>query len=109
MPSQLIGVSMLTIRKLMMCAAVPLVLAFGATANAQGVGGNEMYVAPSGTEVVIAMDKLAPGQRDQVVQIKTRMMQMEMEHREAIMQVDTKYQRSIMEMQMQLLSLYRGH
>ena len=99
---------MFTTRKLMTCALLPLVLAFGATADAQGIGRSEMSVGPSSTAVVISMDKLTPGQRDQVVQIKSRMMQAQMEDDQAVMQTDAKYQQSMMEMQMQLLALYRG-
>jgi hypothetical protein len=36
------------------------------------------------------------------------MMQAQMEHDQAVMQTDAKYQESMMEMQMQLLALYRG-
>ncbi|MFP3557344.1 hypothetical protein SB861_42650 [Paraburkholderia sp. SIMBA_049] len=98
---------MFTTRKLMTCALVPLVLAFGATADAQGIGRSELSVGPSSTAVVVSMDKLTPGQRDQAVPIKTKMIQIEMEHEQAVAQMDMKYQQSMTEMQRQLMELYR--
>lgn len=100
---------MFTTRKLMMCAMVPLLLAIGTAANAQGIGRSGTYVRPPNAEVVISMDKLTPGQREQFVQIKTKMMQAEMEHEQAVTQMDVKYQLAMMEMQKQLMDLYRGH
>jgi len=67
-----------------------------------------MYVRPPNADVVISMDKLSPSQRDQFVQIKTKTMQIEMEHEQAVAQMDMKYQQSMMEMQRQLMELFRG-
>jgi hypothetical protein len=54
-------------------------------------------------------DKLTPEQRDQFVRIKTKMMQAQMEHGQAVTQMDMKYAQAMMEMQKQLMDLYRGH
>jgi hypothetical protein len=67
-----------------------------------------MYVRPPNADVVISMDKLSPSQRDQFVQIKTKTMQIEVEHEQAVAQMDMKYQKSMMEMQRQLMELFPG-
>lgn len=58
------------------CAGAP-------SAKAQGIGRSGSYVRPPNADSVISMDKLLPLQRDQFMQIRTRMMQAEMEHEQA--------------------------
>jgi hypothetical protein len=101
---------MKTVRNAVLCTLIPLMCAVG-TAHAQGggIGHNGSYGPMWDTPVTMSMDKLTPQQRDEVVQIKSRMMQTAMEHEQAMAKMEHDFMQSMMEMQKQLLELFRGH
>lgn len=101
---------MKTVRNTILCALVPLVYAMGAThAQAQGIGRSGSYMPVWDNPVTISMDKLTEAQRGEVVKIKSRMMQMTMEHEQATAKMEMQFMQTMMDLQKQLLDLYRGH
>jgi hypothetical protein len=97
---------MKTIRKIILCAMVPLSMAAG-SAHAQGLGRSGTYLMPQDYHMM--MDKLTPEQRTQAINIQQKMMQMEMDHQEAMSQMEMKHEHEMMQMQNQLLDLFKGH
>ena len=101
---------MKTARNAILCAMVPLFCAMGTThAQAQGIGRSGSYMPWWDSPVTMSMDKLTAEQRSEMVQIKGKMMQMTMEHEQAMTKMDMQYMQSMMDLQKQLLDLYRGH
>lgn len=101
---------MKTVRNALLCAVVPLVCALGAThAQAQGIGGSGSYGPWWDSPVTMSMDKLTAQQRSEVVQIRNRMMQMTMEHEQAMAKMESEFMQTMMDLQKQLLDVFRGH
>jgi hypothetical protein len=101
---------MKTVRNAILCAVVPLVCAMGAThAQAQGIGRSGTYGTMWDSPVTMSMDKLTAQQRNEVVQIKSRMMQMTMEHEQAMAKMEMEFMQTMMDLQKQLLDVFRGH
>jgi hypothetical protein len=100
---------MTSIRKLLVCSMLPFAFAAGTAAHAEGIGRSGTYVRPPNAEMTVAMDTLSPGEREQYAQIESRMMQAQIDHDQAVMQEDIRYRQVMMDMQNQLLKLYRGH
>ncbi|MEX3790381.1 hypothetical protein [Paraburkholderia sp. BR14374] len=100
---------MKTVRNAVLCTLVPLLCAVG-TAHAQGgIGHSGSYGPWWDTPATMSMDKMTPQQRDKVVQMEHRMMQTAMKHDQAMAKMESDFMHSMMEMQKQLLELYRGH
>lgn len=98
------------VRNAIACALLPLVCGVGAAhAQGQGIGRNGSYGPSWDTAITMPMDKLTPEQQDHVVQIKAKMMQMEMDHQEAMGKMEMQFEQSMMQMQKQLLEVFRGH
>ena len=95
-----------SIRKVILCAMLPLALVTG-LAHAQGIGHSGTYLMPPNYGMM--MDKLTPEQRTQAVNIQQKMMQMEMEHQDAMSHMEMKHEHEMMQMQNQLLDLFKGH
>ena len=55
------------------------------------------------------MDKLTPEQRGQAIDIQEKMMKMDIEHQQAAARMDMKYAQVMMQLQTQLLDVFRGH
>jgi hypothetical protein len=101
---------MKTVRNVILCAVVPLVCAMGAThAYAQGIGHSGTYGPMWDNPVTMSMDKLTAQQRNEVVQIKSKMMQMTMEHEQAMAKMEMDFMQTMMDLQKQLLDVFRGH
>ncbi|MBN3760635.1 hypothetical protein [Burkholderia sp. Ac-20365] len=101
---------MKTFRNAILCAVVPLACAIGAThAQAQGIGRSGMYGPWWDSPVTMSMDKLTAQQRNEVVQIKNKMMQMTMEHDQTMAKMEMEFMQSMMDLQKQLLDVFRGH
>ena len=102
---------MKTVRNAVLCTLIPLMCTVG-TAHAQGGGGighSGSYGPWWDTPVTMSMDKLTSQQKDEVIRIKSRMMQTSMEHEQAMAKMENDYMQTMMEMQKQLLELFRGH
>lgn len=97
-----IGDFMQVIKKIALYTAVPFLLAI-ATIPAQA---SARYVPP---DAGMSMDKLTPEQRTQAIEIKEKLMHMEMEHQEAMAAMETQHAHAMMQLEMQLLDLYKGH
>jgi len=97
---------MKSIRKVLLCGMLPFVLAAGA-AHAQGIGRSGTYTMPPNWGMM--MDKLTPEQRSQAIDIQEKMMKMDMEHQQASAQMEMKYAQSMMQLQTELLDLFKGH
>jgi hypothetical protein len=97
---------MKSLRKIFLCGAIPLLLAAG-SAHAQGIGHSGMYVRPPNWDMM--MEKLTPEQRSQAIDIQMKMMKMEMDYEQAKAQMEMKHAAEMMQMQTQLLQLYKGH
>jgi GTP-binding protein EngB required for normal cell division len=54
------------------------------------------------------MDKLTPDKRQQAIAIQQKMMQMQMEHDDQMTQMEMKYRHGMMQLQSQLLDIYKG-
>jgi hypothetical protein len=93
---------MQVIKKIMLCTAVPFLFAIGTAPAHAGA----RYVPP---DAGMSMDKLTPEQRDQAIEIKEKLMGMEMEYEEALAAMQSKHAHAMMKMEMQLLDLYKGH
>ena len=101
---------MKTVRNAILCAVVPLACAIGATqAHAQGIGHSGTYGTMWDSPVTMSMDKLTAQQRNEVVQIKSRMMQMTMEHEQTMAKMENEFMQTMMDLQKQLLDVFRGH
>jgi TolA-binding protein len=94
------------VRKLMLCAMLPL--CFAATAaNAQGIGLSGSYVKPPNWESM--MDKLTPEQRAKVIDIEQQMLRMQVDHDDSIAKTEGQYQHAMMQLQDRLFDLFKGH
>jgi len=101
---------MKTVRNALLCAVVPLVCALGAPhAQAQGIGRSGSYGPWWDSPVTMSMDKLTAQQRSEVVQIRNRMMQMTMEHEQTMAKMENEFMQTMMDLQKQLLDVFRGH
>ena len=101
---------MKTVRNTLLCAVVPLVCALGAPhAQAQGIGRSGSYGPWWDSPVTMSMDKLTAQQRSEVVQIRNRMMQMTMEHEQTMAKMENEFMQTMMDLQKQLLDVFRGH
>lgn len=101
---------MKTVRNAILCAVVPLVCAIGAThAQAQGIGRSGSYGPWWDSPVTMSMDKLSAQQKNDVVQIRSKMMQMTMEHEQAMAKMEMEFMQTMMDLQRQLMDVFRGH
>jgi hypothetical protein len=57
----------------------------------------------------MSMDKLTAQQRNEVVQIRSKMMQMTMEHDQTMAKMEMDFMQSMMDQQKQLLDVFRAH
>jgi hypothetical protein len=104
------GAVMKTVRNTLLCAVVPLICALGAPhAEAQGIGRSGTYGPWWDSPITMSMDKLTAQQRSEVVQIRNRMMQMTMEHEQAMAKMESEFMQTMMDLQKQLLDVFRGH
>jgi hypothetical protein len=100
---------MKTVRKIVLCALLPALCAAGAVhAQGGGIGRSGTYGPAWSGDMMLPMDSLSAQKRDQAVQIREKMMQMEMDHEEEMMQTEMKYDQAMMQMHKALLDLYRG-
>ncbi|MFM0395030.1 hypothetical protein [Paraburkholderia phytofirmans] len=97
---------MKTFRKIILWAMIPLSIVAG-SAHAEGIGRSVTYLMPQDYQMM--MEKLTPEQRTQAINIQQKMMQMEMDHQEAVSQMEMKHEREMMQLQNQLLDLFKGH
>ena len=97
---------MKSIRRVLLCGMLPFVLAAGAV-HAQGIGHSGTYTMPPNWGMM--MDRLTPEQRSQAIDIQEKMMKMDMEHQQASAQMEMKYAESMMQLQTELLDLFKGH
>jgi hypothetical protein len=101
---------MKNVRNVIACALIPLMCGIGtAHAQGQGIGRSGSYGPRWDTGITMSMDKLSPEQRDQVIQIKAKMMQMEMEHQETMTKMEMQFEQTMMQLQKQLLDVFKGH
>src|SRR5260221_3905732 len=102
------GARMKNVRNAIACALLPLVCGVGAVhAQGQGIGHNGSYGPPWDTGITMSMDRLTPEQQDRVIQIKTKMMQMEMDHQEAMTKMEMQFEQTMMPLRKQLLEVFR--
>jgi hypothetical protein len=52
---------------------------------------------------------MTPGQRSQAIDIQEKMMKMDMEHQQATAQMEMKYAQAMMQLQTELLDIFKGH
>lgn len=96
------------LHKVILCAMLPLCfVASAANAGGNGIGLSGSYVRPPNWESM--MDKLTPEQRTKVIDIEQKMMQMQIEHDDAVAKTESQFQHSMMQMEAQLFDLFRGH
>jgi len=100
------GDEMKSIRAILMCGVLPLALVAGSV-QAQGIGRAGTYLMPP--EYSMMMDKLSPEQRAQAIGIQQKMMQMDMEYHDTMAQMEMKHAHEMMQMQNQLLDIFKGH
>ena len=92
-------------RNTALCALSALILAAGA-ANAQGIGRSGTYLMPPNWEM---MNHLPPEQRTKAIELQQKMMQMAAEYNDSIAQMQMKHEHDMMQMQNELLDLFKGH
>lgn len=97
---------MKTIRAAVMCCLLPVVFAVG-SAHAQGIGRAGTYLMPPNYSMM--MDKLTPEQRTQAIGLQQKLMQMDMEYQDTMAQMEMKHMHEMMQVQNQLLDLFKGH
>jgi hypothetical protein len=100
------GVIMNSLRKILLCGLLPLAFAAGSVHAQGGIGHSGMYTMPPNWGL---MDKLPPEQRTQAIGIQQKMMQMEMDYQDTVAKMEMKHAHEMMQMQNELLNLYKGH
>jgi hypothetical protein len=96
---------MRSIQKIMLCGLLPLALVAGSV-HAQGIGHNGTYIMPPNWEM---MNKMSPEQRTKAIEIQQKIGQMEMEYQDTVAQMKMKHAHEMMQMENELLNLYKGH
>lgn len=92
-------------RNTTLCALSALILAMS-TAHAQGIGHSGTYLMPPNWEM---MNHLPPDQRTKAIELEQKMMQMEAEYNDSVTQMRMKHEHDMMQMQNELLNLFKGH
>ncbi|WDD90415.1 hypothetical protein Bsp3421_000254 (plasmid) [Burkholderia sp. FERM BP-3421] len=94
-----------TVKGLVSAGMVALCMVTGVAHADGGIGRGGMY----GPDWGMMMEKLTPDQRAQAITIQQKMMQMKMDHEDAMAKMEMDYNHEMMRMQNQLLELYKGH